>query len=151
MATWPSGIEGCLDTRGWQFDSWRGALLRATFGSCALLRPACHRVVSDPYFCQIQNRIAELKKAKRLLLLRGGLFLVNIFEWFSRWHASLDFWRARGKSPLAPGPGASQASRDGKRLSVNQVRILRWLYGLYFDRIIRMLCAEYGLYLWLYF
>ena len=38
LASWLSGIGGCLDTRGWQFDSWRGVLLRATFCSGALLR-----------------------------------------------------------------------------------------------------------------
>ena len=37
LVSWPSGIEGCLDTRGWQFDSLRGVLLRATFCSGVLL------------------------------------------------------------------------------------------------------------------
>ena len=27
LAFWPNGIEGCLDTRGWQFDSRRGVML----------------------------------------------------------------------------------------------------------------------------
>ena len=86
LASWPSGIEGWLDMSGWQFDSWLGVLLRATFCSGALLRQPSHRVVLDPYSCQIQNRIAEMKKAKRLLLLQGVLFLVNTFECLSRWH-----------------------------------------------------------------
>ena len=81
LASWLSGIGGCLDTRGWQFDSWRGVLLRETFCSGALLRQPSHRVVSDPFSCQIQIRDSEMKKAKRLLLLRRVLDRVYIFEW----------------------------------------------------------------------
>ena len=86
LASWLSGIGGCLNTRGWQFDSWRGVLLRATFCSGALLRQPSHRVVSDPYSCQIQIRDSEMKKAKRLLLLRRVLDRVYIFEWLVRLH-----------------------------------------------------------------
>ena len=90
LASWLSGIGGCYDTRGWQFDSWRGVLLRATFCSGgALLRQPSHSVVSDPFSCQIQNRDSEMKKAKRLLLLRRVLDRVYIFEWLVRLHVSL--------------------------------------------------------------
>jgi len=47
-----------------------GHIAARNFCSGALLRQASHRVVSDPWTCQIQNRIAEMKKAKRLRLLR---------------------------------------------------------------------------------
>ena len=88
LASWLSGTGGCLDTRGWQFDSWQGVLLRATFCSGALLRQPSHRVVSDPFSCQIQNSLgdAEMKKAKRLLLLRRVSDRVYIFEWLVRLH-----------------------------------------------------------------
>ena len=86
LASWPSGIWSCLDTRGWQFDSWRGVLLRATFCSGALLRQPSHHVVSDPFSCQIQIRDSEMKKAKRLLLLQRVLDRVYIFEWLLRLH-----------------------------------------------------------------
>ena len=55
LASWLSGIGGCLDTRGWQFDSWRGVLLRATFCSGALLRQPSHRVVLDPWVLPNSN------------------------------------------------------------------------------------------------
>ena len=72
----------------WQppLQQFFGVLLRATFCSGALLQQPSHRVVSDPFSCQIQNRDAEMKKAKRLLLLRRVLDRVNIFEWLVRLH-----------------------------------------------------------------
>ena len=78
-----------------------GELLRATFCSGALLRQPSHRVVSDPFSCQIQIRDSEMKKAKRLLLLRRVLDRVYIFEWLVRLHGELKKKTGRVKTLLS--------------------------------------------------
>ena len=62
--------EGSEAFNGYSFGERKINEFGATSVSTEPSRQPSHRVVSNPFSCQIQNRDAEMKKAKRLLLLR---------------------------------------------------------------------------------